>query len=158
RARPVSVISPAIITQSRPGAEAAQTTFCPGAKVFSETRKPGSCTAGDRRGASDTKRVPVRILPPYRQPPKETRCEPSGRRPERFGNSVVPRRAAGASIEYRRDMEDSIAVLQRVREKSAFDLEQAKAAQAHAQAEGQVRVERARVEGKVAEINAQTED
>ncbi len=48
--------------------------------------------------------------------------------------------------------------LQRVREKSAIDLEQAKAAQAHAQAEGQVRVERARVEGKVAEISAQTED
>ena len=48
--------------------------------------------------------------------------------------------------------------LQRVREKSAIDLEQAKAAQAHAQAEGQVRAERARAEGRVAEINAQTED
>ena len=48
--------------------------------------------------------------------------------------------------------------LQRVREKSAIDLEQAKAAQAHAQAEGQVRVEWARAEGRVAEINAQTED
>src|SRR5262245_6347178 len=48
--------------------------------------------------------------------------------------------------------------LQRVREKSAIDLEQAKAAQANAQAEGQVRAERARAEGRVAEINAQTED
>jgi len=48
--------------------------------------------------------------------------------------------------------------LQRVREKSAIELEQAKAAQAHAQAEGQVRAERARAEGRVAEINAQTED
>ena len=48
--------------------------------------------------------------------------------------------------------------LQRVREKSAIDLEQAKAAQAHAQAERQVRVERARAEGRVAEINALTED
>ncbi len=48
--------------------------------------------------------------------------------------------------------------LQRVREKSAIDLEQAKAAQASAQAEGQVRAERARAEGRVAEINAQTED
>jgi regulator of protease activity HflC (stomatin/prohibitin superfamily) len=48
--------------------------------------------------------------------------------------------------------------LQRVREKNAIDLEQAKAAQAHAQAEGQVRVERARAEGRVAEINALTED
>ena len=44
--------------------------------------------------------------------------------------------------------------LQRVREKSAINLEQAKAAQAHAQAEGQVRAERARAEGRVAEINA----
>ena len=48
--------------------------------------------------------------------------------------------------------------LLRVREKSAIDLEQAKAAQAHAQSEGQVSVERARAEGRVAEINAQTED
>ncbi len=48
--------------------------------------------------------------------------------------------------------------LQRVREKSAIDLEQAKAAQSHAQGEGQVQVEKARVEGKIAEINAQTED
>jgi SPFH domain / Band 7 family len=48
--------------------------------------------------------------------------------------------------------------LQRVRERNAIDLEQAKAAQSRAQAEGQVQVERARVEGKVAEINAQTED
>ncbi len=48
--------------------------------------------------------------------------------------------------------------LQRVREKNAINLEQAKAAQSQAQAEGQVQVEKARVEGKVAEINAQTED
>ena len=48
--------------------------------------------------------------------------------------------------------------LQRVREKSAIDLEQSKAAQAQAQAEGQVRAERARAEGRVAEINALTED
>lgn len=48
--------------------------------------------------------------------------------------------------------------LQRIREKNAIDLEQAKAAQSQAQAEGQVQVEKARVEGKVAEINAQTED
>ena len=48
--------------------------------------------------------------------------------------------------------------LQKIREKNAIDLEQAKAAQSQAQAEGQVQVEKARVEGKVAEINAQTED
>ncbi|HEY7676226.1 MAG TPA: SPFH domain-containing protein [Candidatus Methylomirabilis sp.] len=48
--------------------------------------------------------------------------------------------------------------LQRVREKNAIDLERAKAAQSQAQAEGQIQVEKARVEGKVAEINAATED
>ncbi len=48
--------------------------------------------------------------------------------------------------------------LQRIREKNAIDLEQAKAAQNQAQAEGQVQVEKARVEGKVAEINAATEN
>ncbi len=48
--------------------------------------------------------------------------------------------------------------LAKIREKNAIDLEQAKAAQSQAQAEGQVQVEKARVEGKVAEINAQTED
>lgn len=48
--------------------------------------------------------------------------------------------------------------LQRIREKNALDLEQAKAAQTQAQAQGQVQVEKARVEGRVAEINAQTEN
>jgi len=48
--------------------------------------------------------------------------------------------------------------LQRIREKQAIDLEQAKSAQSQAQAEGQVQVEKARVEGKVAEINAETEN
>ena len=48
--------------------------------------------------------------------------------------------------------------LARIREKNAIDLEQAKAAQSQAQAEGQVQVEKAKIEGKVAEINAQTED
>ncbi len=48
--------------------------------------------------------------------------------------------------------------LERIRQKSAIDHEQAKAAQSQAQAEGQVQVEKARIEGKVAEINAQTED
>ena len=48
--------------------------------------------------------------------------------------------------------------LQRIREKNAIDLEQAKAAQSQAQAEGQVQMEKARAEGKVAEIAAATED
>jgi hypothetical protein len=48
--------------------------------------------------------------------------------------------------------------LARIREKNAIDLEQAKAAQSQAQAEGQVQVEKAKIEGKVAEINAQTEN
>ena len=48
--------------------------------------------------------------------------------------------------------------LARIREKNVIDLEQAKAEQSQAQAEGQVQVEKAKIEGKVAEINAQTED
>ena len=48
--------------------------------------------------------------------------------------------------------------VERIREKNAIDLEQAKAASSQAQAEGQVQVEKARVEGRVAEISAETEN
>ena len=46
---------------------------------------------------------------------------------------------------------------ERIRQKNAIELEGAKAAQSKATAEGQVEVERAKVAGKVAEINAEAE-
>ena len=46
---------------------------------------------------------------------------------------------------------------ERIRQKNAIELEVAKAAQSKATAEGQVEVERAKVAGKVAEINAEAE-
>jgi hypothetical protein len=48
--------------------------------------------------------------------------------------------------------------LDRIRQQSTIEQENARAAQLKATAEGQVEIERARVAGKVAEINAQTED
>ncbi len=48
--------------------------------------------------------------------------------------------------------------LERIRQKSAIDVEDAKAAQAKATAEAQVEIERAKVAGKVAEINAEAEN
>jgi regulator of protease activity HflC (stomatin/prohibitin superfamily) len=47
--------------------------------------------------------------------------------------------------------------LERIRQKSAIELEDAKAAQNKATAEGQVEIEKAKVAGKVAEINAEAE-
>ncbi len=48
--------------------------------------------------------------------------------------------------------------LERIRQKSAIELEDAKAAQNKTTAEGQVEIEKAKVAGKVAEINAQAEN
>ena len=48
--------------------------------------------------------------------------------------------------------------LERIRQKSAIALEDAKAAQSKATAEGQVEIEKAKVAGKVAEISADTEN
>jgi hypothetical protein len=48
--------------------------------------------------------------------------------------------------------------LERIRQKSAIELEDAKAAQSKAAAEGQIEIEKARVAGRVAEINAQAEN
>ncbi len=48
--------------------------------------------------------------------------------------------------------------LERIRQKSAIELEDAKAVQNKAIAEGQVGIERAKVAGKVAEINAEAEN
>jgi hypothetical protein len=48
--------------------------------------------------------------------------------------------------------------LDRIRQQSAIEMEDAKAAQSKAVAEGQVEIEKAKVSGKVAEINADTEN
>lgn len=70
-----------------------------------------------------------------------------------------------SEIQFPRKFTDALEVaatkeqeMEMIRQKSAIELEDAKAAQAKAQADGQVQVERAKAEGKVAEINAQTEE
>lgn len=77
---------------------------------------------------------------------------------------VVIKEVVLADILFPKNFTDALEVtatkeqeFERIRQRNAIELEVAKAAQSKATAEGQVEVERAKVAGKVAEINAEAE-
>lgn len=79
------------MTQRRPGTTGDHTSFCPGTKILSETRKPGRCSAG---GGRSTCNVPAGYSIPARSPStighRATRLRSAAAQPQK-GRGRPPR-------------------------------------------------------------------